>query len=180
MRPLFFADPRDPALRDETSAFLLGADLMVVSRIAEDASDRPALPKGIWRPLTLVGESPRDDINHPELRIRGGAIIPAGRVVENTHEKMLNPLTLFVSLDADGQASGVLYEDAGDGYGYQQGEYLLTQYQASLSAGVVTVEVHATEGKLTRPERKVAVEVITDSGVTKGEGTEKEPIKIKL
>lgn len=180
MRPLFFADPKDPALRNEVGAFLVGADLMVVGQVAEDNSHRPALPQGIWRPFSLLGESPAADVNHPDLRIRGGAIIPAGRLVESTAEKMLDPLTLLVSLDADGKASGVLYEDAGDGYGYRDGEYLLTQYKASLSGGVVTVEVFATEGKMARPDRKVVVEVITDKGVVKGEGTEKEPIKISL
>ena len=180
MRPLFFADPKDPALRNEIGAFLVGADLMVVGQVAEDNSHRPALPKGIWRPFSLVGESPAADVNHPELRIRGGVIIPAGRVVESAAEKMLDPLTLLVSLDADGKASGVLYEDAGDGYGYRDGDYLLTQYKASLSGGVVTVEVFAAEGKMTRPERKVVVEVITDQGVVKGEGSENAPIKISL
>jgi len=54
-----------------------------------------------------------------DLRVRGGAILPLGRVVQNTTEESLDPLTLLVSPDELGNASGLLFEDAGDGYGYQ-------------------------------------------------------------
>ena len=43
----------------------------------------------------------------------------------------------------DGAAAGTLYLDAGDGYGYQQGEYHLRQY--SLSAGTIrSVGLHSS------------------------------------
>ena len=43
----------------------------------------------------------------------------------------LDPLTLLVCLDERGAAEGQLYEDAGDGFGYRDGDYLLTTYRAS-------------------------------------------------
>jgi alpha-glucosidase len=49
-RPLFFVDAKDPALRSEDDAFLLGGDLMVVTQPTPDKSRTPILPKvGGWR-----------------------------------------------------------------------------------------------------------------------------------
>ena len=146
MRPLFFADPADPQLRAESEAFLIGADLMVVAQLSEKADHVHALPKGIWRPFTLVGENPAVDKDQPELRIRGGAIIPLGKVVQNTAQKSLDPLTLLVSLNADGKATGTLYEDAGDGWAFQKGQFLLTTYSASTKDGKVTVRIEKNRG----------------------------------
>ena len=39
---------------------------------------------------------------------------------ENTTQPSLDPLTLVVSLDAAGHAEGWLYDDDGDGFGYQK------------------------------------------------------------
>jgi len=180
MRPLFFADPADPKLRDEYEAFLIGSDMMVVAQLSEKADHQHALPKGVWRPFTLAGENPAKDPYQPELRIRAGAIIPLGRVVQNTTQKSLEPLTLLVSLDKDGKARGTLYEDAGDGWAYQKGEYLLTTYSALRKDGKVVVVVEKSEGAMPRPARKLTVELVTDKGVLKAEGGESAAITVEL
>src|SRR5208283_401287 len=96
-----------------------------------------------------------------ELRIRGGAIIPLGRVVQNTTEESLDPLTLLVSPDEQGSASGLLFEDAGDGYGYQSGDFLSTTYRAETHNGQVVVSVTASVGQRARPKRPVEDAVAT-------------------
>ncbi len=159
MRPLFMADPKDLSLRSEDQAFLIGSDLLVVPQWAK----HPALPKGTWRQLSLV----RDDLADPfqaKLLVRAGSIIPIGRVVENTNEKLLSPLTLVVCLDAAGKADGRLYEDAGNGYGYQHGDYLLTTYHAELHDGRVVVSIASATGRRERPERKAVIEVLDAKG----------------
>lgn len=114
------------------------------------------------------------------MKLRGGAILPLGRVVQNTTETLLEPLTLIVSLDANGRAEGVLYEDDGDGYGYQNGNYLLTRYAAEQSGSLVEVRVAAEEGERERPSRAVEVVVVTDSGSYQGSGTDGSPISVSL
>lgn len=176
MRPVFFADPRDPALRTEDQAFLVGRNLLVVPPWAKD----PHLPGGIWRPVTLI---PGDGAGHggqATLKIRGGAIIPLGRVIQNTTEPSLDPLTLLVCLDAQGRASGRLYEDAGDGYGYRKGDYLLTTYAAVQKGGEVTVTVARVEGHRPRPARRVVVELVTASGTVAASGTDGQPVTLRL
>lgn len=180
MRPLFFADPQDPDLRDEDDAFLIGSDLMVLAQVWKSTDYDHALPTGIWRTVTLRGDKDEADDNQPELRIRGGAIIPLGRVVQNTTEESLDPLTLLVCLDESGRARGKLYEDAGDGWAFREGKYRTTWYTARKEGDRVIVEVSKTEGDLRVPDRKVAVELVTASGVKKAEGTGRDPIVIDV
>lgn len=165
MRPVFFADPADPKLRAEDDAFLIGDDLLVVPQLSENNDRVCAEPQGIWRTVSLVGEDSAKQVDQPQLKIRGGAIIPLGRVIQNTTEESLAPLTLLVCLDAKGCAEGKLYEDAGDGFGYKKGEYLLTTYKARLADGRVKVEIADRQGKMKQPDRKTKVELITENGV---------------
>jgi alpha-glucosidase len=65
-------------------------------------------------------------------------------------------------LDGSGKASGFLYEDAGDGYGYQKGEYALTTYAASLEGERVVVKVSGRQGSMQVPARDVTVQVLIE------------------
>ena len=167
MRPVFFADPADPALREEDSAFLLGKDLLVLPKLKKDLDDKHNLPRGIWRNISLVGES-ADDENQPQLKIRGGAIVPLGEVIQHTGEYSLSPLTLLVCLDERGQAEGWLYEDAGEGWKFKEGEFLRTRFVAEGTDKGVVVKIAETDGKLQWPQREVVVKVIEDGKVGEG------------
>ena len=175
MDPVFFADIRDAALRAEDQAFLLGEDMLVVPRWA----DHPHLPGGIWRSVSLV-EGDRGDKYQVDLKVRGGAIVPLGRVIQNTTEESLDPLTLLVSLDSRGRASGRLFEDAGDGYGYEDGDYLLTSYQAETRGETVVVTTERAEGRRPRPNRTIVIEIVTESGTFRGSGIDGQPIIVPL
>jgi alpha-glucosidase len=164
MRPLFFADPSDPDLRSEDQSFLLGADLLVVPKWAEN----PRLPKGIWRSVSLVGEDSINDPYQPNVLMRGGSIIPLGRVIQHTGQESLEPLTLLVCLDEGGRAEGRLYEDVGDGYDFQQGEFLLTTYFANKKGDSVVVTIAHEEGGMKRPERETKIQIVGDSYATGG------------
>jgi alpha-glucosidase len=146
-RPVFFADPVDPSLRSEDQSFLLGTDVLVVPASLGDAHRAPRRPRGRWRPFTLVGEDPATSPAHPVLRLREGAILPVGPGGETTGEAFEGRLTLLVSLDAEGRAEGRLYEDAGDGFGYLEGDYRLTTFAATSDQGRVRVDVAAVEGR---------------------------------
>ena len=172
MRPVFFADLTDLSLRSEDVAFLMGSDLLVVPNVAADpySAPAPALPSGIWRSVSLVGEDASADVDQPDVRVRGGAIVPLGPVMEHTGEAALDPLTLVICPDEAGTADGLLYEDAGDGFAYQGGDYRLAHYLATTDGDVLTVEVAALEGTFPTPARPIEVIVLTDSGVLTGAG----------
>lgn len=162
MRPVFFADPTDLRLRAEYHAFLIGSDLLVVPRLSPDEAHDFNLPKGHWRKLTLVGEDPETNAAHPTLHIRDGAIIPIGPGGQTTSEAMSSPLTLLVSLDDEERAHGTLYEDDGEGYGYLDGDYRLTQFTAAMKGGRLEVRIEKQEGGRARPNREVHIEHIID------------------
>ena len=110
------------------------------------------------------------------LYIRPGAIVPISPVMQYVDEKPLDTLTLLINLDASGKATGTLYEDAGDGWSYKQGDYLLTTYAAEKKGNEITVTVSKSEGKRERPSRKVVVQIAGTT--TTATGTDGQPIKI--
>jgi alpha-glucosidase len=105
MQPIFMADPKKTALPQETYP--------IVSLIDGDLKD-PA---------------------QATLRIRPGAIVPLGKVIQNTTEESLDPLTLLVCLNSAGEAEGQLYEDDGEGFGYRSGKFRLTTFKAKEEGG---------------------------------------------
>ncbi len=179
MRPVFFADPKDPALRGEDDTFLLGSGLLVVPSLMPDHSRVAILPQGDWREFSLV-EGDQNDPNQPELRAAPGAIIPVGPVQQFTDEKALDPLTLIVNLDSAGQASGTLYEDAGDGFAFQKGQFRLTTFAAKREGNAVTVRVAKTEGQLALPARNIVVRLLTDAGEVTAQGKDGDTIRLTV
>jgi alpha-glucosidase len=174
-RPIFFADPADPALRAEDDAFLLGSDVMVVAQVVPDRTRLPALPRGIWREFEHAA-----DPDLPRLLLRGGSIVPGGPDMAYTDEKPLDPLTLWVCPDAQGVAEGTLYEDAGEGHGHAKGEFLWSRYRAQVQGDVMTLRLDAAEGERPRPSRRVVVRVVLDDRTVEGEGRDGEVIRISL
>jgi alpha-glucosidase len=167
-RPLFFEDPSDVKLRDEDRAFALGDSLLVVCDVlAEGGSkDAVALPQNSkWYTIDLDGHSASQP-NLPTLKIKGGSIIPTQAPMQYVGEKPFDLLTLLVALDENGVATGELYEDEGDGYGYNHGVFLCTTFSAALHAN----ELHLTltrKGVFTRPPVEIKVRLVVSDGEDK-------------
>ena len=176
MRPAFFADPKDLSLRAEQEIFLIGDDILVIPAFAK----KPNLPGGIWREISLV-DGDQQDKYQATLKIRGGAIVPTGKIIQNTTEESLDPLTLLVSLDENGKAEGSLYWDNGDGWEYRNGEYSLQKYSARTEGNTVTVRLTGTEGSMETENKGMAiVKVITDNGIRQASGNLEEGIAVRL
>ena len=133
--------PHDPALRQVHDQMLLGDSLLVkpVTRpmrylpestlIAEpDETETVVLPAGHdWYELhtgkrysggqTITVHAPLDVV---PVYVRAGSILPWGAEVQSTAELVDAPLEWIVFPGSDGAFT--LYEDAGDGYGYEKGE----------------------------------------------------------
>jgi alpha-glucosidase len=154
VRPTFFAEPNNMTLRSEDASFMLGESLMIGCRTTPDAAVPSPLPLQGWTQFRLPGEPV--DANLPDLYVKQGAIIPVGPVMQFVDEKNLDPLTLVVSLDKNGEAKGTLYEDAGDGFGYLQGDYRLTTFTAKVANGSISIN-STTEGNYPPIARQIEV-----------------------
>lgn len=177
MRPVFFTDPKDTLLRAEEQAFLVGENLLVVPEWAQN----PALPKGIWRNLSLIPGDDKDSYQ-AKLKIRGGAIIPTGKIIQNTNEKSLDPLTLLVCLDEKGEAHGTLYWDEGDNWSFKDGNYSFQHFTAIRTAdNKVQVKITQKKGKyITENNDMAIVKIITDKGIYQASGNLVEGIEVQL
>lgn len=176
MRPVFFDDPKDTTLRKEQQTFLIGKDILIIPKWAVS----PVLPKGIWRTASLAGENSETDKYQADVKVKGGAIIPMGKIIQNTTQYSLDSLTLMVSLDKNGKASGTLYEDAGDGYQYRNGEYRIYRFSAFQKGSVLLVTITPKEGNLKPTNRKYRVCVLTDRGMVEDEWTKGTRISVVL
>ena len=176
MRPVFFADPKDLSLRAEEEAFLIGDNLLIIPAYAK----QPALPKGIWKELSLV-KGDNSEKYQAKIKIRGGSIIPTGKIIQNTTENSLDPLTLLVCLDEQGKADGSMYWDAGDGWAFKKGDYSQQVFKAEKQGDKVIVKLTSEKGKFKTENKNMAiVKVITDQGVCQASGSLVEGIEVKL
>ena len=100
-----------------------------------------------------------------ELRQRPGSVIPTANLAQSTAELRTDALTLLVCLDADGTATGQLYEDEGDGFGYRQGQYRLSRLSAQRTKKVLSVSISQTEGRMTHAERTLRIAYINNGRV---------------
>ncbi|MCL2078253.1 MAG: glycoside hydrolase family 31 protein [Oscillospiraceae bacterium] len=130
MRMLAFDFRKDEKVFNIKTQFMLGRGLMVCPVMRPNAKSRDVyLPEGKdWFDFhtgkrysggqTITVETP---LNKIPLFVPSGSIIPMGIVRQHALESPDAPITLRVYNGADSEF--VLYEDEGDGYGYEQGEY---------------------------------------------------------
>lgn len=176
MRPLFFADIKDTSLRSEQQSFLLGDNLLITPKWAA----KTKLPKGNWRIISINGEKSKNDHFQPDVRQREGSIIPIGNLIQNTTQYKTDSLTLSICLDKNGKASGTLYEDAGEGFGYKKDEYAMRQFTASTKAKSVLVSVSKIEGKLSENTKIYKLKVVLNNKVIESNWLKNTKLTIKL
>ncbi|HEX2583494.1 MAG TPA: glycoside hydrolase family 31 protein [Steroidobacteraceae bacterium] len=139
MRPVAFAFPNDKNARDLKTQFMIGDELLVApvlngqqfgpgsTPLTNVVAKRSVyLPQGaewidFWSGERFAGEQTIDvntPIAHIPLLVKAGSIVPMGPTMQYTAEKQNAPIELRVYPGTDGKYS--LYEDEGDGYGYEK------------------------------------------------------------
>jgi alpha-D-xyloside xylohydrolase len=129
MRPMLMDFPDDPCALAADHQFLFGDSILVAPVTRPGATSlRVYLPAGtdwydFWTGYRHPGgssitvETPLEKI---PLFVRAGGIIPLGPFLQHTGEKPGAPLELRIYPGSDGAFT--LYDDAGDGYAYENGE----------------------------------------------------------
>ncbi|MDE2181972.1 MAG: glycoside hydrolase family 31 protein [Alphaproteobacteria bacterium] len=122
----FQKDPKVGAIGDE---YMFGKALLVAPVTQKAAVTRQVYLPGklpwydFWTgvkhgPGTLVANAPIATI---PVYARAGSVVPLGPVVQYADQKTSDPIEIRIYPGADG--AFVLYDDAGDGYGYQSGQH---------------------------------------------------------
>lgn len=156
MRPLVLEYQEDPETYHISDQVLIGRDLMAAPVYQPGVNRRLVyLPAGAWYDFWTgerleggrytVAEAPLDVI---PLYVRAGAALPLGPEMSHTGAVPVETLTLHVYA---GQGEFTVYEDEGEGYGYQRGVCARTRVAVEEDR----VTVGRPEGGYTPPWRRV-------------------------
>jgi alpha-D-xyloside xylohydrolase len=163
LRMLAFDFRHDPAVFDIRDQFMFGPALLICpvtepmyfgpgsARLVDIPKQRRVyLPAGCdWYDFwtnrryeggqTITADAPLDII---PIFVRAGSILPIGPVVQHSGEKLNEPIELRIYSGRD--AKFTFYEDEGDGYGYEQGQFATVELQWSDAGRALTV--HPRQG----------------------------------
>ncbi len=169
----FWDDPRCLSIHDQV---MIG-DALMLAPVYHPGQDyrNVYFPPGRWYDFwsgQLITD--RNVLAHAPLEVmpvygRGGSILPLGPVMQYSDERPLNRLTLHIYLDEQGQAEGRLYEDAGDGFGYRQGESCVTYYRVVTSQAGRLVVSARREGSFQVAARTIEALVFGPDGQRTGQ-----------
>jgi alpha-glucosidase len=130
LRPLAFYDQKDARCRERKDEFLFGADLLVSPILKPGQKSKTIyLPEGKWYDFYTGRAYPGGQALRTRVRldripvfVRAGAIIPYfPEAAQHTGALPGTRLDLRVYAAATGE--GHFYWDAGEGYGYEVGQY---------------------------------------------------------
>ena len=166
LRPLLFEYPEDETTYTADDEFLLGDALLVAPITRPGVEHRHVyLPEGTWfhyysgerfdGPAHVLAHAP---LGEPALYVRANTAIPMGPDASHTGERPTDPLTLLVH-PAEGTGESTLYEDAGNGFGYREGEYARRRISCEASDERITVRVGEREGSFVPEREEVRLEL---------------------
>lgn len=129
MRPLVYDFPANNNTHEISDQFMFGSAMMICPVTTFQARTREVyLPEGLWYDFQTNAKleggkyhtisAPLDQI---PIFIRAGAIIPMGPEIQFALQKTDEPIELYVYEGKDG--SFTLYQDDGETYDYEQGEF---------------------------------------------------------
>ncbi|OCX52719.1 glycosyl hydrolase family 31 [Mucilaginibacter sp. PPCGB 2223] len=83
---------------------------------------------------TVMTDAPKNQI---PVFVKAGSIVPLGKFVQYSSEKTMDTLEIRVYTGKNGEFN--LYEDAGDGYDYEKGEYTITAFKWNDQKQLLTI-----------------------------------------
>ncbi|MEW6512001.1 MAG: glycoside hydrolase family 31 protein [Bacteroidota bacterium] len=166
MRPMAFDYPGDARFAYTDDQFMFGRDILVAPVLGEGSTKRSVvLPRGLWYDY-WSGEAREGgatvEVDAPVGRIpffvRAGSTIPMRQVVQHTGEAPIDPLTLNVYPDRDGNTwSSSYYEDDGISFAYGEGATFRRTMRAWTANNATEFRFSAAEGPFRPPQRRLAM-----------------------
>ncbi len=155
LRPLIMLDQEHSHFAENAENFAVGDHLIVAPVLEAGATSmKLQLPLGKWFDFWSNEQyQGRSDLHIPvdletvPIFIRAGAVIPMQPVMQYTHQKKVDILSLKVYF-GEGKTQSTLYEDAGEGYHYQQDIFRLKTFIVEGSENTLCIS-QQSEGKYT-------------------------------
>ena len=165
LRPLLFEYPEDETTYTADDEFLLGEALLIAPISRPGIEHRHVyLPRGTWfhlwtgerfdGPAHVLAHAP---LGEPAVYVKANTALPMGPDANHTGEPV-DPLTLFVH-PAAGAGESTLYEDAGNGFGHESGEFARRVILCDTSNDRITVRLDEREGTFSPQRREVHLEL---------------------
>ncbi|NDJ79368.1 MAG: glycoside hydrolase family 31 protein, partial [Chloroflexi bacterium] len=164
VRPMFMADFENTELREIDDQFMLGDALLVAPITEPGATQRQVyLPRGVWYEFDtgklidggqhVTAQAP---LERMPLYARAGKVLPMWPVMQYVGEQPLEEARLRVYA---GSGETTIYEDAGEGMAYQNGDYRWSYFICKfLPSGQFAIEWRRA-GQYQPPYQRVRVEV---------------------
>ena len=164
-RPLLFEYPEDPATWNLDDEFLWGSDVLVAPVLREGVTERDVyLPKGDWFDFWTGRKFPGGrrmrvsvTLDSVPIFVKAGAFVFRQPVVQNTGEMSGQPLIVSVYPAASSEAT--LYEDEGEGFGYERAVSMRRRFEQRRDANGVTIRVGAPEGTYRPADRDLVLRI---------------------
>jgi alpha-glucosidase len=168
LRPLVYHYPNDPNTYTLHDQVLLGPFLMAAPIYHPGKEHRAVyLPEGTWYdwwsdkrydgPAHILAHAP---LERMPLYVKAGAIIPIQPVMQYVDEFPISELTLKIY---PGESQWILYEDDGNTFEYQLGNWQTTTYQTRQRNQQVILEVIDRRGNW-HPDRHIKAELAGEWG----------------
>ena len=147
LRPVSMLDPKDNEAQTRMEEFGLGDSLFTCPISEEKADGRWLyLPEGNWfywwtdevfeGRMEVWAEAPIDTV---PLFVKAGSVVPLHPIMQYVGEKKVEKLTLHI-FHTIGERKSEIYEDAGDGYGYEDGQKMLKTFKVKGDEAGLVVE----------------------------------------
>ncbi|WP_231403178.1 glycoside hydrolase family 31 protein [Hymenobacter guriensis] len=146
LRPLAFLDQNDTDTYLRMAEFSLGDHLLVCPITQTGADGRwMYLPRGEWfyywtdEPKTGGAEVwASAGLDRIPLFVRAGAVVPMYPLMQYVGQQTVEQLTLHVYY-TEGETLSVLYDDGGEGYGYEKGQRTTRRFTVSGTGKALTL-----------------------------------------
>jgi alpha-glucosidase len=154
LRPLLFEFPDDQATYAADDEFLFGSALLVAPIARPGIEYRHVyLPRGTWfhywtgagveGPAHVLAHAP---LGQPAIYVRANTPVPLWPAMAHVDERPADPLTWLVFVAPGSEGGATVYDDQGDGYGFERGEYA-RQRVICRTNGAIDLQFEAQTGE---------------------------------
>ncbi len=171
VRPLFWEFPADPGSATQDSEWMFGDALLVAPVVSQGATSQNVyLPPGMWFDYTSGRRySGQENIEIAAdsktwkdipLFVRDGSILATQPVEQYVGQQPVPEIMLDI-FPAESAAAFTVYDDDGETYNYEKGEYLRQQITAQRSGNVTKVTIAGATGAYASPLRTYLLRIHT-------------------